>query len=112
MPDCEIAERHGRCEREAGLIADAVLGGRCDIAGRVEPGDRPPPLMDDLAIVVGEEADGSGAGRMQLDAIERRLLNGAEASIAAARRLRGSKLPLVLAAVEVGVCPRARKVVE
>src|SRR5882762_7323035 len=108
MPDREIAERHRRCEREAGLIADAVLCGRCDIAGRVEPGDRPPPLVDDLAVVVGEEADGSGAGRMQLDAIERRLLNGPEAGIVAARCLRGSKLPLVLAAVEIVVCPRAR----
>src|SRR5262245_26938616 len=49
---------------------------------------------------------------MQSDAVERRLFDAAEAGIAAARRLGGGELPLVLAATEIGVDARARKAVE
>src|ERR1044072_7267307 len=103
MPDREIAERHGRRERKPCLIADLMLSRRREIARCVKPGDWPAPLVDDLAVAVRKQPDRGRAGRMQLNSIERRLLDGAEAGTAAARRLGGGKLPLVLAAAEIGV---------
>src|SRR5262245_36500322 len=103
VADREIAEGHCRGEREPGLVADAVLGRRRDIARGIQTGDRPAALMDDLSVAVGQEPDRGGAGWMQRDTIERRLFDGAEARIDAARRLGGRKLPLVLAAMEIGI---------
>src|SRR5262245_25726804 len=80
-----------------------MLGGGGDVAGSIKAGDGTPSLMDDLAIAVSEQADRGGAGRMQLDAIERRLLDRAETRVEAARRLRARELPLVLSAAEVRI---------
>src|SRR5262245_61083835 len=101
VADREIAEGHRRGERESGLVADAVLGRRRDIARGIEARDRPPALMDHLSVAAGEEPDRGRAGRMKRDAVERRLLDGAEACVDAARPLGRGKLPLILAAMEI-----------
>src|SRR5215471_10029596 len=49
---------------------------------------------------------------MQLDTVERGLLDGAETAIAATRRFGGGELPLVFAAAEIRVGARVNKAVE
>src|SRR5437016_2215240 len=112
MANCEVAERHRRGERQAGLITDAVLGRGRDIAGSVQAGDRTAPLMNDLSATVRQKTNRSGAGRMQLDAVEWRLLDGPERRVGSSSRLGRGELPLILAAVEILVLTALREAVE
>ena len=63
MPDGEVAERHRRGERQARLVADAMLGGGCDIASGIEARNGMTPLMDYLSSTICEQADRRAASR-------------------------------------------------
>jgi hypothetical protein len=54
--DGEIAERHGRCERKASLVSGAAFVTHRDDAARIEPGNRPLPLMHHLTVAIGKQA--------------------------------------------------------
>jgi hypothetical protein len=85
VPDSEVAERHRRGKRQAGLVADTVLGGGGDIAGGVEARNGMTPLVDHLSSNVCQQADRRATSRMQLDAVERRLFDRSQAAIGARR---------------------------
>src|SRR5271166_2268545 len=101
MPDREVAERHRRSQRQAGLVAHTVLGGGCDVARGIEARNGMTPLVDHPPSNVREQADRRAASRAQLDAVEGRLFDGSEAAIGALCGVRGSEFPLVLAAVKI-----------
>ena len=54
MPDGEVAERHRRSKRQAGLVADTMLGGGGDIARGVKARNGMTPLVDHLSSNVSE----------------------------------------------------------
>src|SRR2546430_13968205 len=90
----EVTERHRRAEREAGLIADAIFGVRRIVAGGIEAGDRRAALIDHPRTGIGDEPGRRESARMQLDAVERRNAQGAEAGIDIAL-VGARRLPLV-----------------
>src|SRR5262249_21368847 len=101
-------------ERQAGLIADALLGGSCSVAGGVEARNRVTPLVDHSSMDVGEQANRGAPGRMQLDAVKRRVRDGSEAAIdiAIRRGCRSGEFPLVFAAMKIIVHAGRHKSVE
>src|SRR6266496_4495707 len=76
------------------------------------PGNGMPSLVNHSGLGIRQQPGRRSAGRIQRDAVKGRLVHGAEAAVAAKRSRRRSQLPLVLAAVEVGVRAAFDKAVE
>ncbi len=112
MLDGEIAERHRGGEVEAGLIAGAHLGARRRNAAGIEACDRPLPLMHDLPMAVGKQARGIADARMQLDAVEGRLLDRSEPGRLARALLPARQAPFAFTAMKVVVGAGPRKAIE
>ena len=70
------------------------------------------PLVDHLSPNVRQQADRRATSRMQLDAVERRLVDGPEAAIGAPRGFRGGEFPLVFAAMKIIVRAGLHETVE
>src|ERR1700716_3176960 len=109
MPCREISERHGRAERKAGLIANAIFRVHRIVARGVETRNRHVAMIDDLRVAVGDEARRREGARMQLYAVERRDAQGPEARIDVALVGPG-RLPLILLGERPG-CRAAREII-
>src|SRR3982074_773525 len=109
MPCREISERHGRAERKAGLIANAIFRVHRIVARGVETRNRHVAMIDDLRVAVGDEARRREGARMQLHAVERRDAQCPEARIDVALVGPG-RLPLILLGERPG-CRAAREII-
>src|SRR4051812_29392734 len=84
MPRCDIAERHGRSERDAGTRIDSAHDRIHVIAAGIKPGDAAAVLAQHLRMLIGDEAaTGADVARKHLDRIEWRLRHGPDAGIGA-----------------------------
>src|SRR5262249_16890658 len=112
VPDGEVAERHRRSERQAGLVADTLLGGGCSIAGGIKARDGMTPLVDHPSMNVCKQPERRSTSRAQFDAVEGRLCYRTKAAIAPLGGIHRSKFPLVFAALKIFVRSAFDKAIE